>query len=103
MKSWKSDAIELLKETERLMTETDIALFIKDQMDMNRAYREGDSYYFGFQEALESVLFYLSQRAKERKVKDGTVVNLCDSKTKNVYFQKFTVFAENDEPRLVGG
>ena len=45
--------------------ETSLMLFVHKEMEINKAFKEGDSYYWGFQEAMEKVLNFTA-RHKEK-------------------------------------
>jgi hypothetical protein len=68
---WQNEAIDLIKESERFITETEIALFIKDRLRENECFRTSSGYYLGFMEAMENILEFIQKLPEQRKKTDN--------------------------------
>lgn len=68
MKKWDQEAGELIKEAERFITETEIAMFVFNQLQKNETFLDSNEYYNGFREAMISVLEYINEMTRQRKI-----------------------------------
>ncbi|RPH73868.1 hypothetical protein EHM76_04735 [bacterium] len=67
MDDWNQEAIQLIKEAEKIMAITDITMFICAKLEDSEECKKGDNYYQGFQQALILVLEYIHKTARQTK------------------------------------
>ena len=67
MNEWIKESVEIIKETERFIAETEIALFVHAQLLKNEELEQNE-YYKGFKEAMVLVLEYIHEMTRQRKI-----------------------------------
>jgi len=67
MNEWIKESVEIIKETERFIAETEIALFVHAQLLKNEELEQNE-YYKGFKEAMVLVLEYVHEMTRQRKI-----------------------------------
>jgi hypothetical protein len=67
MNEWNHEAEDLIRETERFIAETEIAMFVRAELLKNEELK-GNEYYKGFKEAMVLVLEYIHEMTRQRKI-----------------------------------